>query len=532
MRAKPFSRGRPKLPRLKLIHEDDRVVVISVPPGYTRALPNPRPRPGRQPDRPIDQLRQAAENAARPSGRGRVRLWNTHHWDPDTSGIVVFARDPETAKSVRASIGGGRGDLVLSVVVRGALEGDATHRTTLIRKDNRSVSLPPDAFTGALDDEERPLAREAVTHFRAVRYHADEDMTVLQVREETGVREQARAHLSEMGHTVVNDGLYGDSRPRGPVAIHATRVAFVHPGTQQTVRYSDAIPPFLKPDRLAGAKSRDDLKPEPGPRSAPVPEEKGWEHVAGWYGEYQSSERSDLFDQVILPGTMALLGNREGQRVLDVACGEGRLASALSVGGAGVLGIDASPSLIRRATERAEAMGGDAGPVPEFRELDAQSDASDAEGLGTFDAAACVMALMNIENPQRVFDLIASRLNERGAFVGVVLHPAFRQPGRTAWQWDDDGVQRRTVEGYLSEHRHDIVMNPGEVSGGADAVTTSTVNRPIMSLLNACAGAGLLIDRVEEWTSSRTSEPGPRAEAENRARDEIPMFLAWRAIKA
>jgi hypothetical protein len=43
--------------------------------------------------------------------------------------------------------------------------------------------------------------------------------------------------------------------------------------------------------------------------------------------------------------------------------------------------------------------------------------------------------------------------------------------------------------------------------------------------------AGLLIDALEEWPSHKTSQPGPRAAAENAARKEIPMFLALRARK-
>jgi hypothetical protein len=41
--------------------------------------------------------------------------------------------------------------------------------------------------------------------------------------------------------------------------------------------------------------------------------------------------------------------------------------------------------------------------------------------------------------------------------------------------------------------------------------------------------AGFLIEALEEWPSLRTSQPGPRAAEENRARREIPMFLGIRA---
>ena len=89
----------------------------------------------------------------------------------------------------------------------------------------------------------------------------------------------------------------------------------------------------------------------------------------------------------------------------------------------------------------------------------------------------------------------------------------------------------RKVEGYLSPDHHAVVMNPGAVAKGADPISTVTWHRPIQTYVAAFAKAGLLIDALEEWTSLRESEPGPRAHEENRVRREIPMFLAIRGVR-
>jgi SAM-dependent methyltransferase len=198
--------------------------------------------------------------------------------------------------------------------------------------------------------------------------------------------------------------------------------------------------------------------------------------------------------------------------------------------------VDASDCLIQRAkaakTERCEYLVGDA------RRL------SDLGIEGSFDAATCVMALMNIEPLSPVMSGVASLLRPGGRFVAVMLHPAFRSPGRTTWGWDgQDGPearkrgdaksmrQYRRIDAYLSEGRREIVMNPGEAAHAGTPVTTATYHRPLQAYVSAFAQAGLLIDAMEEWASTRTSEPGPRAEEENRARREIPVFLALRAVK-
>src|SRR6185295_19897167 len=86
--------------------------------------------------------------------------------------------------------------------------------------------------------------------------------------------------------------------------------------------------------------------------------------------------------------------------------------------------------------------------------------------------------------------------------------------------------QYRRVDGYLSPGQAPIVMNPGGAAHGREAITTMTFHRPIQGYVNAFAKAGLLVDAMEEWPSLRISQPGPRAAEENRARREIPMFLA------
>jgi hypothetical protein len=164
-----------------------------------------------------------------------------------------------------------------------------------------------------------------------------------------------------------------------------------------------------------------------------------------------------------------------------------------------------------------------------------------------------------------VLEGAAQLLRPGGRFVAVVLHPAFRAPGQTSWQWEEPQAaparvrrdptrasrastrppardqakgarpsqvrQYRRVDAYLSEASRAIVMNPGAASSGAAPVTTTTYHRPIGAYVAALATAGFVVDALEEWPSERTSQPGARADEENRARREIPLFLALRAIR-
>src|SRR5690606_20504011 len=88
-------------------------------------------------------------------------------------------------------------------------------------------------------------------------------------------------------------------------------------------------------------------------------------------------------------------------------------------------------------------------------------------------------------------------------------------------------VQYRRVDRYLLPRKAPIVTHPGS----APDQYTWTFHKPISAYVRAMRQAGLLVDAIEEWPSHKTSQPGPRAAAENRARQEIPMFLAIRGVK-
>jgi SAM-dependent methyltransferase len=237
---------------------------------------------------------------------------------------------------------------------------------------------------------------------------------------------------------------------------------------------------------------------------------------------------------LILPGTIRLVQPTAGMRVLDVGCGQGIVSRALAALGAEAVGIDASPGLIEAAKTRGSEGGRARYGVGDAGSLAAAVKAMGSEREGPFDVAVCVMALGNIEPLEPVFRGVASLLKPGGKFVAVISHPAFRAPGQTSWGFDEQaGAQFRRVDGYLSAGQHQVQMHPGLAAlgkAGGDA-TTWSFHRPLQTYVRLLGSAGLLIETMEEWTSRRTSQPGPKAAAENRARREIPLFLAWRGVR-
>jgi ubiquinone/menaquinone biosynthesis C-methylase UbiE len=247
--------------------------------------------------------------------------------------------------------------------------------------------------------------------------------------------------------------------------------------------------------------------------------------VADWYDGLVGDAGSEYHRQVVIPGTVRLLAAGTGDRVLDVACGQGVLCRALSAVGIPATGVDAAVELVRAARDRPAQAPANAAPVEYV-----VGDARDLSFLpeGAFAAAACVLSVQNIHPLGGLLGGIARCLRPGGRLVLVMMHPAFRVPKASGWGWDAKaGVQFRRVDKYLLPRKVPITTHPGSAPGGY----TWTFHKPIGAYVRGLRAAGLLVDAMEEWPSHKTSTSGPRAAAENAAREEVPMFLAIRAVK-
>jgi SAM-dependent methyltransferase len=251
----------------------------------------------------------------------------------------------------------------------------------------------------------------------------------------------------------------------------------------------------------------------PGPKSS-------WEPVSDWYGGYMR-QRENVQQTVVFPGALRLLAPKDGGRYLDIACGEGSftrlLAKAKDVH---VVGFDASHSLIQQAKRQAPKRS----DYEVFDAVKLQEKYSPA----SFDGAACILAIQNIDPFEPVFRGAARSLKPGAPFVIVMNHPAFRQLRQSGWGWDEGRkLQYRRVDKYLSAYDVPVQAHPGS----APSVNTISYHRPLSAYVEALAKSGFTVDALEEWISPKSSDSGPKAKAENVARQEIPLFLAIRARK-
>ncbi|HVS69967.1 MAG TPA: class I SAM-dependent methyltransferase [Phycisphaerae bacterium] len=295
-----------------------------------------------------------------------------------------------------------------------------------------------------------------------------------------------------------------------------------------------------RPDQRGGAgEGRGAARRENTRRGEAGERPTHWGEVADWYDALVGDEGSEYHREVIMPGVLRMLGLGRGERremrILDLACGQGVLARKLAgIEGVHVTGIDGAATLIA-AAERRNAQ--DRLPI-HYLLADATKllgeDGTPAGGLerGSFDAITIVLAIQNISPLSPVWQGCRALLKPEGKLLLVMMHPCFRIPQRSDWWWEDGpngGTQSRLVRQYLTSAQIAIQTHPGRAAHGKGTPETTHFHRSLQAYVNTLGNAGLLIDHLEEWISHKKSQPGPRKEALDAARREIPMFLALRA---
>jgi ubiquinone/menaquinone biosynthesis C-methylase UbiE len=235
-----------------------------------------------------------------------------------------------------------------------------------------------------------------------------------------------------------------------------------------------------------------------------------YDEIAEWYDD--SVNASSLIHDLVLPALFNLIGNVEGLRVCDLACGQGVVARHLAKSGAAVVGVDTSVRLldIAQRYEAEEPLG------IVYRHDDAQTLATLPDAA--FAGVVCNMALMDIPDVAATFRAVHRILRPRGWLVFSITHPCLQTPAST-WMDKADGTVWREVRGYFQE----VFWRSDNRSGVRGQV--GAYHRMLSTYVNALVETGLCLERL--------CEPQARGHVAERVPGygEVPAVLVARCTK-
>ncbi|MFC1935547.1 RluA family pseudouridine synthase [Chloroflexota bacterium] len=235
---------------LKIVYQDDQVVVVDKPAGLTV-----HPAPGHPHGTLVNALL-----ARYPELEGvgdRLRPGLVHRLDADTSGLMVIARTPLAHESLSRQIKERAITKVYLALVRGHPEPSKGTVEAPIARHPRSrqrMGIVPGGryastqyctlrlFRDSVPDTPQRRGRRAGLHQGAVG-EGKKGYALLEVRPHTGRTHQIRVHLSSLGHPVAGDVKYGGRVPfLRRQFLHAHRLGFRLPPTERYVEFTSPLP--------------------------------------------------------------------------------------------------------------------------------------------------------------------------------------------------------------------------------------------------------------------------------------------------
>jgi len=228
----------------RVLYEDPQLIVVDKPAGLVV-----HPARGHATGTLVNGLlarggfERASADARDPNAS--VRPGVVHRIDKDTSGILVVAKDEPTREGLKKQLSEHSMERVYRALTLGVPKSGSI--STLYDRHPRSRLR----FTSKTDHGKR-----AVTHVQVVERFGEGRAALVECRLETGRTHQIRVHLSEqVGTPLLADWLYGHTpggsdlqaiaAALGRQALHAAVLGFVHPATQEKLRFESPLPQDL-----------------------------------------------------------------------------------------------------------------------------------------------------------------------------------------------------------------------------------------------------------------------------------------------
>ena len=160
--------------------------------------------------------------------QGNVFVGVTHRLDRPVTGAVLFAKTSKALTRMNELFRLGKIEKTYWAITKNcppAPEGELRH--WLVRNEQKNMSVAYDV--------EKPHSQLAILHYSLL--SKSDNYYLIEINLETGRHHQIRCQLAKIGCPVKGDLKYGAERsnPDGGISLHARRLAFVHPVSQQPV---------------------------------------------------------------------------------------------------------------------------------------------------------------------------------------------------------------------------------------------------------------------------------------------------------
>lgn len=207
---------------LPILYEDNELIVINKPSGLL-TIPSDREK-GRTAYRMVNDYVQQKDK--------HNRVFVVHRLDEDTSGVLVFAKNPKIMTLLKNNWS----DIVRSRGYYAIVEGKMPKK-----EDTLTDYLAENSLNLMYVTPNHKIGKKCVTHYKVI--NSNEKYSLLNVNIDSGRKNQIRVQLGHIGHHVIGDDKYGEpSDPIKRLGLHAYELEFVHPVSKKVMKFNAPIP--------------------------------------------------------------------------------------------------------------------------------------------------------------------------------------------------------------------------------------------------------------------------------------------------
>jgi 23S rRNA pseudouridine1911/1915/1917 synthase len=224
---KKKSEEKPRFRGMRIVHEDADIIVIEKSSGLLSIATDK--------EKVKTAYSMLSEYVKRFDPKNLIFI--VHRLDRDTSGLMMFAKSKKVQEALQKDWNESIIERSYVVVVEGVVE-KAEGTITSWLKENKALVM----YSSQNPDD----GQKAVTNYKVLK--TDKQFSLLEVKLETGRKNQIRVHMKDLGFPVTGDKKYGAKlNPIGQMGLHARVLAFKHPVTGRMLRFDTPIPgKFLK----------------------------------------------------------------------------------------------------------------------------------------------------------------------------------------------------------------------------------------------------------------------------------------------
>lgn len=207
---------------LPIIFENDEFIVINKPSGLL-TIPSDNEK-GRTAYRMVNDYLQQKDK--------HNRVYVVHRLDEDTSGVLMFAKNPKTKDILQKNWS----EIVLRrgyyAVVEGKMEKQEGTLINYLKENSLNLMYVTNDKTNG---------KKCVTHYEVIK--SNKQYSLLDVNIDTGRKNQIRVQLGHIGHHVIGDDKYGEPvDPLKRLGLHAYKLTFIHPTTKKLFEFTAEMP--------------------------------------------------------------------------------------------------------------------------------------------------------------------------------------------------------------------------------------------------------------------------------------------------